>query len=235
MPTYNERENIERVTSRLFAAAENRVDLLVIDDGSPDGTAELVKALVAARTDVHVIERSGKLGLGTAYVEGFRWGLERGYWALVEMDADLSHDPADVLRLLDALKDSDLAIGSRYVPGGQVENWSSLRKLLSRYANNYARFWLGYDVRDSTAGFRAYRAPALGAVDLATLRSEGYAFQIELTRRFAKKKRRIAEVPITFVERTGGRSKMSSRIVLEALVNVTAWGFRDRFTRARKH
>ena len=229
-PTFNERGSIEEVVTRLFAASSN-VDLLVVDDGSPDGTADVVKSLQSDNERIHLLERAGKLGLGTAYVTGFRWAIERGYEAVVEMDADLSHDPADVPRLLDALGNADLVIGSRYVPGGGVSNWGRFRRLLSAGGNLYARGWLGYRVKDSTAGFRAYRTEALARQELDTVRSEGYGFQIEMTRRFHKSGLRIREIPITFVERVEGNSKMSRRIVLEALVSVTKWGIRDRFGR----
>jgi dolichol-phosphate mannosyltransferase len=231
VPTYNERESIGEVTRRLFAAAGDSVALLVVDDGSPDGTASYVKQLAAdSAHEIHVIERSHKLGLGTAYVTGFGWGLERGYWAMVEMDADLSHDPADVPRLLDRLRSgADLAIGSRYVDGGGTANWGPLRRALSSGGNLYARAWLGYPVRDSTAGFRAYRAETLAAQDLSTVRSEGYGFQIEMTRRVFRAGGTIAEVPIMFTERVAGKSKMSRRIVAEALLQVTRWGLADRF------
>ncbi len=234
VPTYNERANIGEVARRLFDAAADRVDLLVIDDGSPDGTAEFVRELAEGPHDVHLLERSGKQGLGTAYVLGFNWALERGYSAVVEMDADLSHDPADVPRLLDALADADLVIGSRYVPGGGVRNWSRFREALSRGGNFYARTWLGFGVRDSTSGFRAYRAEMLRRLDLRDVRSEGYAFQIELTRKVFRAGGRIREVSIMFVEREQGESKMSRRIVLEAIARVTRWGIADRFGRRSK-
>ena len=234
VPTYNERDSIPEAAARLFAAAEGRVDLLVVDDGSPDGTAAVVEQIAQGRDDVHLIKRSGKLGLGTAYVTGFKWGIERGYWALVEMDADLSHDPADVPRLLDALDEGDLAIGSRYVPGGGVGNWGRLRRALSGAGNVYARAWLGYDVRDSTSGFRAYRAEVLETENLGAMRSEGYAFQIEMTRRLHLRSGRVVEIPITFVERARGNSKMSRRVVLEAILRVTRWGVADRFGRSEK-
>lgn len=228
VPTYNERESIREVARRLFAAAGGSVDLLVVDDGSPDGTATVVEELMEGSADIHLIRRPAKLGLGTAYVTGFDWGIRRGYWALVEMDADLSHDPGDVPRLLKALTDADLVIGSRYVTGGAVENWSRSRKRLSGLGNLYARGWLGFGVKDSTSGFRAYRAAALAGLDLESVRSQGYAFQIEMTRRIFKAGGRIREVPITFVERAAGRSKMSRRIVAEALMSVTRWGIHDR-------
>jgi dolichol-phosphate mannosyltransferase len=231
VPTFNELDSIEEVTERLFAATSGAVDLLVVDDGSPDGTAALVKELAADRHDIHLIERDGKQGLGTAYVAGFGWAIERGYEAVVEMDADLSHDPADVPRLLHRLGDADLVVGSRYVPGGRVENWGRLRRILSLGGNLYARMWLGFPVRDSTSGFRAYRTSVLRREDLGSLRSEGYSFQIEMTRRIHRAGGTIVEVPITFIERARGRSKMSRRIVIEAMVGVTRWGLRDRLRR----
>ena len=227
-PTYNERESIREVVRRLFDACGESVDLLVIDDGSPDGTAEYVRIMQREDSRIHLEERGGKLGLGTAYVLGFKWAIERGYDAVVEMDADLSHDPADVPRLLDALGEADLVIGSRYVAGGGVSNWGRARRLLSAAGNLYARMWLGYKVKDSTAGFRAYRTAAL-AKHLDDIHSEGYGFQIEMTRRFHKAGLRIREVPITFTERALGSSKMSRRIAVEALTSVTRWGVRDRF------
>lgn len=229
VPTFNELESIEEVTQRLFSAASGAMDLLVVDDGSPDGTAAFVKQLASDNPHIHLIERAGKQGLGTAYVAGFRWAIERGYDAVVEMDADLSHDPADVPRLLHRLQDADLVVGSRYVPGGRVENWGWIRRMLSLAGNLYARMWLGFDVRDSTSGFRAYTTAVLAREDLGTLRSEGYSFQIEMTRRIYRATGRIVEVPITFVERARGKSKMSRRIVIEAMLGVTRWGIRDRF------
>ena len=236
VPTYDERESIGEVARRLFEAAGDDVELLVVDDGSPDGTAAHVKHLAAGSPHaIHILERSHKQGLGTAYVAGFRWGLERGYWAMVEMDADLSHDPADVPRLLEKLRaGADLAIGSRYVAGGGTRNWGPLRRALSIAGNLYARAWLGYAVRDSTAGFRAYRSDVLEAQDLGGIRSEGYGFQIELTRRMWHAGGTIAEVPIVFTERVAGKSKMSRRIVVEALARVTRWGIEDRFGRGRR-
>lgn len=229
VPTFNESESIREVTHRLFESARDCVDLLVIDDGSPDGTAAVVRDMAAARPGVHLIERSGKQGLGTAYVTGFRWAVERGYSAVVEMDADLSHDPADVPRLLHRLQDADLVVGSRYVPGGRVENWSRLRRLLSAGGNLYARAWLAHGVKDSTSGFRAYKTACLKQLDLGTLTSEGYAFQIEMTRRIHRAGGTIVEIPITFSERALGESKMSRSIVVEAMARVTRWGIADRF------
>ncbi|HEV3473368.1 MAG TPA: polyprenol monophosphomannose synthase [Actinomycetota bacterium] len=232
VPTYNERATIAEVARRLFEAAGESVELMIVDDGSPDGTAEVVKQLAAGLPNrIHLIERPTKLGLCSAYLTAFAWALERGYDAVVEMDADLSHDPRDVPRLLAALEEADLAIGSRYVPGGGTRNWGRFRHLLSRSANVYARALLGFAVADSTAGFRAYRTGWLATQDLSTITSEGYAFQIEMTRRVHLSGGRIDEVPITFVERTEGRSKMSRRIVFEALWAVARWGVTDRWTK----
>lgn len=234
VPTYNEAGSIREVIARLSDATAGTVDLLVVDDSSPDGTAAIVEDVSDTRDDVFLLQRPRKTGLGDAYKEGFRWGIERGYPALVEMDADLSHDPAIVPLLLDALDaGADLAIGSRYVPGGRVENWGSFRRLLSRSGNAYARILLRMDVQDSTAGFRAFKTEWLKTQDLSSVSSHGYAFQIEMTRRAALNGGRIVEIPITFVERTTGRSKMSKRIVMEALTGVTVWGIKDRLTRKR--
>ena len=233
VPTYNECDNIEEVARRLFDATTNEADLLVVDDSSPDGTAGLVKELGHGRDDIHLIERPRKMGLGSAYLTGFQWGLERHYEALVEMDADLSHDPAEVPRLLAALAQSDLAIGSRYVPRGKIENWSPARRLLSYGANLYVRMMLGLPVRDSTAGFRAYRASMLDGLDLEDVRAQGYGFQIEMTRKVRDGGGLITELPITFVERVAGTSKMTLKIVLEAFALVTVLGLKHRVKRLR--
>lgn len=233
VPTFNERDNIEEVVRRLFDATTNEVDLLVVDDSSPDGTAGLVKELGHERDDIHLIERPRKMGLGSAYLAGFEWGRERHYEALVEMDADLSHDPAEVPRLLAALAHSDLAIGSRYVPGGKIENWSPPRRLLSYGANLYVRMMLGLPVRDSTAGFRAYRASMLDRLNLEDVRAQGYGFQIEMTRRVRDGGGSITELPITFTERVAGKSKMTFKIVLEAFTLVTTLGIKHRAKRLR--
>ena len=231
VPTYNERGSIEEIVRRLFEAAPDGVDLLVVDDSSPDGTAAVVKRLAEGRDSVHLMERPQKLGLGTAYVAGFGWARERGYYAVVEMDADLSHDPADVPRLLAALRDADLVIGSRYVSDGKVENWGSFRRGLSAAGNIYARALLRYRVRDSTSGFRAYRMSVLDEDALRGVSSHGYAFQIEMTMRVCERGGRVVEIPITFVERTTGESKMKGRIIAEAIWRVTKWGVSDRFGR----
>lgn len=230
VPTYNERDNLREVTTRTLAAMHD-IDVLIVDDASPDGTGALALELAAGEPRINVIERQKKRGLGTAYVLGFGWALKREYAAIVEMDADLSHDPGDLPLLLDALDDADLAIGSRYVEGGRVSNWGAVRRSLSAAANLYARAWLGYRVRDSTSGFRAYRRETLVDEDLSSIRSEGYAFQIEMTRRVSRAGGRIVEVPITFVERASGRSKLNRGVVLEAILYVAAWGLKDRFLR----
>lgn len=232
VPTFNEAATIGDVARRLLGASDE-LDLLVVDDASPDGTAALVTTLREEEDRVHLIERSHKLGLGSAYLAAFEWARARGYVSVVEMDADLSHDPADVPRLLAALADADAVIGSRYVPGGGILNWGAVRRVLSRAGNLYARLALGLRVRDSTSGFRAYRLAALPAEALAAVRSEGYAFQIELTRTLARAGRRIVEIPIVFTERAAGRSKMSARIALEALWRVAGWALADRLGRLR--
>jgi dolichol-phosphate mannosyltransferase len=231
VPTFNERLNLPELVRRLFGVAAGTVELLVVDDASQDGTAEVVRGLARGPVPIHLLERPSKLGLGTAYITGFRWALERGYGAVVEMDGDLSHDPTDVVRLLEALADADLAIGSRYVAGGSIPAWGPWRRALSRGGNLYARWLLGFGVRDSTSGLRAYRASMLGAIDLGAVRSEGYAFQIELTWRTWRAGGRIVEIPIAFSERAGGRSKLSRAVVLEALARVTAWGLAGRVGR----
>jgi dolichol-phosphate mannosyltransferase len=231
-PTYNERENIEDLVRSLFHSAPRGVDLLVIDDGSPDGTADVVKARVAEDGRVHLVERAGKQGLGTAYMMGFRWAIDRGYDVVVEMDADLSHDPADVPRLIGALENAELVIGSRYIPGGDVANWSFMRRTLSRTANLYARLWLGFDIKDSTSGYRALRTSWLKEQDLDDVRSEGYVFQIDIARRAARSGARVVEVPITFVERVAGHSKISRSIIFEALISVARWGLARIFRRS---
>jgi dolichol-phosphate mannosyltransferase len=209
-------------------------DILVIDDGSPDGTADLAQALGDELGQIDVLRRAKKSGLGNSYRAGFAIGLERGYDAMVEIDADLSHDPAALPSLLHAVEDgADLAIGSRYVPGGHIPEWSWHRKALSRWGNRYAGAVLGVGVRDTTAGYRVYRADMLRVMDLDTVRADGYGFQIEMTYRVAQRGGRIVEVPIDFVDRTLGTSKMSSNIVFEAMMLVTWWGIRDRLLRRR--
>lgn len=229
VPTYNERDNLELVVSRLRAAVPG-ADLLVVDDNSPDGTGELAGRIAAADRCVHVLHRAGKEGLGAAYIAGFRWALERDYDAMVEMDADGSHQPEQLPRLLEALDSADLVIGSRYTPGGRTENWARSREMLSRGANTYVRLMLGIGVRDATGGFRAYRATTLRKIDLDEVDSQGYCFQVDLALRAVRAGLTVTEVPITFVERTAGKSKMSKAIVREALLRVTAWGFDRRLS-----
>ena len=229
VPTYQERDTIEEVIRTLFATVDERVHLLVIDDGSPDGTADAARREAGSSGRIQVLQRTRKQGLASAYVTGFRWALERRYASVVEMDADLSHDPGVVPELLSALNGSDLVIGSRYVPGGRIENWNLFRRVLSRAGNMYARMWLGWGVKDATSGFRAYRSATLASQDLATVRSNGYAFQIEMTCRVHFGRGRITEVPITFTERRAGKSKMSRAVVLEALWRVPLWAVRNRW------
>ncbi|MGD0746192.1 MAG: polyprenol monophosphomannose synthase [Acidimicrobiales bacterium] len=231
IPTYNESQNIERMLNRIHDCLP-QAGVLVVDDGSPDGTADLVKAVAAELPDVHLLERSAKSGLGSAYRAGFTWGLERGYDAFVEIDADFSHDPAALPSLIAPLEEGfDVSIGSRYVEGGSIPNWAWHRHLLSKGGNLYASAVLGLGVADSTAGYRAYSAGILRRLDLNRIRAEGYGFQIEMTYRAKQHGATITEVPISFVDREAGESKMSSIIVIEALGLVTWWGL-GRLTRA---
>jgi dolichol-phosphate mannosyltransferase len=234
IPTYNEIDNIETVLRKVRAAAPEAT-VLVVDDGSPDGTADLAEALGAQLGNVRVLRRERKDGLGSAYRAGFAYGLAAGHHAIVEMDADLSHDPADVARLVAAVADgADLAIGSRYVPGGATPNWSVHRRLLSRWGNRYAGLVLDLGVRDATAGFRAYSARLLEQMDVAGTRADGYGFQVEMTYQARQAGARIVELPISFSDRQAGTSKMSGRIVAEAMLLVTWWGLRDRVV-GRRH
>ena len=224
IPTYNESENIERILHRIHDSLPE-AGILVVDDGSPDGTGDLVKAVAARLPDVHLLARGGKSGLGSAYRAGFAWGLENGYDAFVEMDADFSHDPGALSSILAPLSlGFDVSIGSRYVAGGSIPNWAWHRHLLSRGGNRYASAVLGLKVADATAGFRAYSAGILQHLDLDLIRAEGYGFQIEMTYRAKQHGAAIAEVPISFVDRAAGESKMSTMIVFEALALVTWWG-----------
>lgn len=230
LPTYNEAANIETVLRRIRGAAD--VAVLVVDDASPDGTADLAERVAGEVGGVHVLRRPGKSGLGSAYRAGFGWGFEHGAEILVEMDADLSHDPDALPALIAAVRGgADLAIGSRYVPGGSIPDWSLHRRALSRGGNRYAARMLDLDVADSTSGFRAYRAWVLRGINLAAVRADGYGFQIEMTMRSVRGGAKVVEVPISFTERAQGTSKMSSRIVVEALFLVTAWGVKDRVRR----
>lgn len=227
IPTYNEAGNVAEVLAGLRAGAPG-VDALVVDDNSPDGTAGIAEAVGAEHGGVTVLRRPAKQGLGRAYLSGFAWALGHGYDAVVEMDADLSHDPAQVPTLLAALAHAELVIGSRYVAGGSIPTWSRRRRLLSRWGNRYSTWMLGLDIEDLTSGFRAYRAGLLASLPLEGVRAGGYGFQIEMAYRAAAAGARIVEVPIHFVDRTDGRSKMSGAIMLEALGLVSGWGLRRR-------
>lgn len=239
VPTYDEARTLPGTLARLRAAVPG-ADVLVVDDGSPDGTGDLAEAAAAVDPAVHVLHRSGKQGLGKAYVAGFGWALERGYDVVVEMDADGSHQPEELPRLLDAFAGTgasgravDLVIGSRWVPGGSVVNWPWHREVLSRGANAFTRIAMGLPVRDATAGFRGYRAPVLADLHLDQVASAGYCFQIDMAWRVHLAGGVIREVPIRFVERQQGHSKMSNRIVVEALVRVTGWGLAHRWAQLR--
>lgn len=223
IPTYNERENIEHITAAVLGAAPD-AHVLVADDNSPDGTGDLVRAMMASEPRLHLLARPGKEGLGKAYLAAFRWGLERGYGALVEMDADFSHRPQDLPKLLAALSGADFAVGSRYCSGGATKNWSLLRKVISRGGSFYARAILRQPLWDWTGGFNAWKRHVLEGIDLDRVRSEGYSFQIELKYRSLKAGFKGVEVPILFEDRRVGKSKMSTRIVLEAFYRV--WSLR---------
>lgn len=219
-PTYNEVENISQLVSAIFHW-NPEVHLLFVDDNSQDGTRELIRSEIERRPDqVHILERAGKLGLGTAYLEGFRWGLEKEYKYFQEMDADLSHDPKKVETFRKSLEQSDYVIGSRYVPGGGTKNWGLIRKLISKGGSFYARTILGLGIRDLTGGYNLWKREVLENIGLNDVKSEGYAFQIELKYRASKKGYRAKEVPIIFVDRRAGYSKMSSKIVCEAMFRV---------------
>ncbi|WP_157247204.1 polyprenol monophosphomannose synthase [Nonomuraea typhae] len=234
VPTYNERDNLPLIAQRIRAAVPD-AHLMVADDNSPDGTGEVADGLAAADDHIHVLHRPGKQGLGAAYIAAFRWGMNEGYDVLVEMDADGSHQPEELPKLLEALAEgADLAIGSRWVPGGKVVNWPFHREFLSRGANVYVRLILGLPIRDATAGFRAYRASTLEKVGITGVESQGYCFQVDLTLRTVRNGLRAREVPITFVERVNGVSKMSGKIISEALWRVTLWGVTGLPSRLRR-
>jgi dolichol-phosphate mannosyltransferase len=216
IPTYNESESIGEILDGL---RNLDVDVLVIDDGSPDGTADIVRS-----HKVEVVERAGKQGLGSAYRTGFSIAIERGYTYVIEMDADGSHQIKDLETMMEWIGSADLLIGSRWVSDGSIENWSKFREYLSKSANVYANLLLSLGVRDTTSGFRIYTSALLKKMEIATIRSEGYCFQIEMTRRAISRGGSIAEVPITFIERTHGKSKMSFAIALEAVLRITSWG-----------
>jgi dolichol-phosphate mannosyltransferase len=222
LPTYNERENLEAMVSALGEVLPEDGRILVIDDNSPDGTGEIADRLAAERADVDVLHRSRKDGLGPAYLAGFAWALEQGADLVLEMDCDFSHDPGDVPRLLAAAEEADLVLGSRYVAGGGTRNWNLLRRMISRGGSLYAQVLLGVRIRDLTGGFKCYRRAVLETIDLDAIDSKGYAFQIETTYRALRAGLRVVEVPIVFVDREAGGSKMSKSIVLEAMWKVPA-------------
>ena len=239
IPTYDERATLPTVLRRLTQAVPE-AHVLVVDDDSPDGTGALADELAAADGRIHVLHRAAKTGLGAAYVAGFRWALQRSYHVVVEMDADGSHAPEDLPRLLHALADdfpgtgADVVLGSRYVPGGRVVNWPQYREWLSRGGNYYSRVALGVGIHDVTGGFRAYRRRVLECLDLATVASQGYCFQVDLAWRAVRAGFTVVEVPITFTEREQGKSKMNGTIVREALWRVTVWGAQRCLERLRR-
>ena len=233
IPTYNEIANLESIIRRLRAAVPE-ADALVVDDSSPDGTGDLADRLAAVDDAVHVMHRAEKAGLGAAYIAAFRWALAAGYDVAVEMDADGSHAPEELPRLLAALRDADLVIGSRWVPGGEVRNWPRARQVISRGGNLYARLLLRFPVRDATGGFRTYRREVLETLTLDEVASQGYCFQIDLAWKTWREGFRVVEVPITFTEREFGTSKMSRSIVTEALWRVAGWGLTSRSGSARR-
>ena len=234
VPTYDEAGNVVELLERLRTAVPD-ADILVVDDASPDGTAELAEAVGRERGQVAVLHRTAKEGLGPAYKAGFAQALEAGYDVVVQMDADLSHDPAALPSLLAPLRagDADVVIGSRYVAGGAIPAWPWHRRALSRFGNRYATTVLGIDARDITSGYRAYLAPALASLDVPSVRADGYGFMIELAHRLSRSGVRVVEVPITFADRVRGQSKMSARIIGEALLLVSWWGARDRAAATR--
>ena len=233
IPTYNEADNLDWVVGRL-RVAEPSVDLLVVDDNSPDGTGALADELAAADPAVHVLHRPGKAGLGAAYLEGFAWALDAGYDVVGEMDADGSHQPEQLHRLLESLLDADLVIGSRWIPGGSVVNWPLRREALSRGGNLYVRVLLGISIKDATAGFRVFRRSALEKIDLASVQSTGYVFQTDLVTRCLRAGLAVREVPIEFVERVRGDSKMSGAVAIESLRRITRWGLHERRDQVRR-
>lgn len=233
VPTYNEADNLLPIAARLHAAVPH-AHLLVVDDGSPDGTGRLADGLVARESWAHVLHRTTKDGLGGAYVAGFAWARDHGYDVVVEMDADGSHAPEELPRLLHRLRDADVVLGSRWVDGGKVVNWPRYRELLSRGGNAWARLTLGLPLRDATGGFRAYRRTVLDQLPLQDVHSQGYCFQVDLAWQAWCAGNRVVEVPITFVERERGESKMSRGIVVEALWRVSWWGLTSRRSHSRK-
>ncbi len=225
IPTYNERDNVAPLIKKVFAATP-QINVLFVDDNSQDGTRDIIDQEIASHPNkIFMLKRPGKLGLGTAYIDGFKWALERGYDALIEMDADHSHDPKELAVFIDKLSSWDVVVGSRYIPGGGTVNWSPIRKLISTFGSFYGRTILGISIRDLTGGFNAWRRETIIAINPDLVRSEGYSFQIELKYRALKAGKSILESPITFEERRAGQSKMSLKIVLEAMTRV--WALRS--------
>ena len=229
VPTYNERESLPVIISGI-RHAEPDVHILIADDNSPDGTGEVADGLSAQDHLVHVLHRTVKAGLGAAYLDAFGWAKSNGYDVVVEMDADGSHRPADLTKILDALTNNDVVLGSRWIKDGRVVNWAKSREVLSRGGNLYTRMWLGIGIHDATGGFRAYRMTALDVMNIEEVESQGYCFQVDMAWRAVKANLRVAEVPITFVERELGESKMDGSIVKEALWRVTQWGIEKRYS-----
>ena len=219
IPTYNEKENIEKIIRKVFSL-DKSFHVLVIEDGSPDGTADIVKSYMVENKHIFILEREKKLGLGTAYCEGFQWALDRGYDLIVQIDADLSHNPDDIPRMVEMSKSADLIIGSRYIDGVNVINWPMRRLLLSYCANLYARIFIQFPIKDSTGGFKCFKRDVLESIDLSKIYSEGYSFQIEMNFLTWIKKFKILEIPIVFTDRTVGESKMNRAIVIEAILMV---------------
>ncbi len=231
IPTYNEKDNARHLIDLVLAQAEE-LDILVVDDNSPDGTAEIVEKIAQETSRVHLLKRPGKLGLGTAYIDGFKWGLANGYELLMEMDADFSHDPQEIPNFLRAMTKADLTLGSRYINGIRIINWSLGRLMLSRFASFYVQWITGLPINDPTGGFKCFHRSVLEAIDLDRIRSNGYAFQIEMTHKAWVKGFSIIEIPITFTERCAGSSKMSGGIVQEALFIVWLLAFANGFRRS---
>ncbi len=219
IPTYNESKNIIRIIDKIFSV-HNEIDILVVDDNSPDGTGKLVKNKMEESNRIHIIERQGKMGLGTAYLAGFKYALDHGYDYIMEMDADFSHNPEEIPNFLKYIKEYDVVLGSRYIKGVNVVNWPLKRLLLSYFANLYTRIITGMDVKDATGGFKCFRATALSKINFDEVKSNGYSFQIEMTYRLWKKGAKVKEIPIIFVDRLEGESKMSKKIVYEAIFMV---------------
>ena len=215
-PTYNEKKNISELINRISQLPLG-IDLLIVDDNSPDGTADIVKDIMVQNKNTHILEREKKLGLGTAYCEGFQWALDRGYDLIVQIDADLSHNPDDILRMVEISKSSDLVIGSRYISGVNVINWPMRRLLLSYFANLYGKFLIRFPIKDSTGGFKCFHRKVLESIDLKTINSQGYSFQIEMNFLAWVKGFKIQEIPIVFTDRTVGESKMNRGVVIEAI------------------